>query len=66
MWEKSALQSSTKGAKAGLSPGDVVLEVNRIRVTSPEQFTKLWQESKAPTLLLISRNGRTLFLAANR
>jgi serine protease Do len=57
---------SSKVAEAGLRPGDVILEVNRVRVTSPDQFATLWKDSKEPKLLLVSREGSAIFIATKR
>ncbi|XXX76843.1 Do family serine endopeptidase [Sorangium sp. So ce134] len=54
-------------ARAGLGPGDVILEANRKPVTGPEQ---LKQEVDAagnrPVLLLAWREGRTRFVLVER
>ncbi|MGK3988838.1 DegQ family serine endoprotease [Sorangium sp. So ce136] len=61
------LSPDSPAARAGLGPGDVVLEANRKPVTSPEQ---LRQEVEAtggrPVLLLVWRDGRTRFVLVER
>lgn len=56
---------SGPAAAAGLQRGDVVLEVNRKRVDSAEEFASQVQrqDKDKPTLLLIRRGAQALFLA---
>ena len=56
------LDPQSNAARAGLRPGDVVLEVNRTRITSPQQFQELYGKSKNRVLLLVNRHGSTTFL----
>jgi S1-C subfamily serine protease len=48
--------------RAGLKAGDIVLEVNRTPVKSPEEFEKLYGSSQGTRLLLVYRGGATLFV----
>ncbi len=48
--------------RAGLKAGDVVLEVNRTPVKSPEEFEKLYGNAQGARLLLVYRGGATLFV----
>jgi serine protease Do len=53
-------------ANAGLRPGDVIVEANRDKITSPEEFRKSVERSKgagAPMLLLVNRDGQNLYVA---
>ena len=52
------------GRRAGLRPGDVLLSLNGIAVTSPRQFVHLEQQLPAdrPVPLLVRRQGNNLFL----
>ena len=51
-------------AEAGIQPGDVILEVNRQPVRSPAEIkTALQKSGSRPVLLLVARDGKTLFLA---
>jgi len=51
-------------AEAGIQPGDLILEVNRQPVRSPAEFKSALQKSGSrPVLLLVARDGKTLFLA---
>ena len=51
-------------AEAGIQPGDLILEVNRQPVRSPAEIkTALQKSGSRPVLLLVARDGKTLFLA---
>jgi len=56
------LDPNSNAAHAGLRPGDVVLEVNRVRVDSPQRFQELYSKSKNRVLLLVNRRGSTSYL----
>lgn len=51
-------------AQAGLEEGDVIVEVNRQKVRTPEDMQRaLAASGNRPPLFLINRRGQTLFLA---
>jgi len=54
---------SSNAAEAGLRQGDVIQEVNRRPVKNSSDFERAVRGSNEPTLLLVNRNGNTLFLA---
>ncbi len=49
-------------AQQGLQQGDVIQEVNRQPVRSPEELRNALQKSDRPPLLLINRGGQTVFV----
>ncbi len=54
---------SSAAADAGLQRGDVIQQVNRKSVTNTSDFEQAIGSSKGSTLLLVNRNGSTLYLA---
>lgn len=53
-------------ARAGVQPGDVIVQVNRQPVRSASEIgTALKGASSRPSLLLINRGGQSLFLTVN-
>jgi serine protease Do len=56
---------SSRAAEAGLQAGDVIQQVNRKPVTSVNDFKQMINSAKtdSPVLLLVYRQGSTLFLA---
>ncbi len=62
------VEPGTAAATAGLTPGDVVTEVNGIAVINQESFTSAVMKVKAGTLLkmLVLRGGTTTFVAMPR
>lgn len=59
-----AIDSGSAAAKGGIRRGDVLIEVNRMKVTSVEEATKAVEKGKGKTLLmLVHRRGSNLFVA---
>jgi Do/DeqQ family serine protease len=59
-----ALDPNGPAAQAGLQAGDVVQQVNRQPVRSPDDIRNLLSKSgDQPPLLLINRGGQTIFVA---
>jgi serine protease Do len=56
---------ASRAAEAGLKPGDVIQQVNHLPVTNVNEYTKAVGAStkEGPVLLLVDRNGATMFLA---
>ena len=55
-------------AEAGIRRGDVILEVNRTKVTDFESLTGILKKDKnsGSILFLINRGGRTIFIAVSK
>ncbi len=51
---------------AGLEPGNVILEVNKTKIQSLEGFNKAYKENERRTLLLVSRDGGTVYMILSR
>jgi serine protease Do len=60
------IQPGSPAARMGLRPGDVILEVNRERVGSIQEFSQAYQKSDDRALFLVFRDDSTLFLAASK
>jgi serine protease Do len=60
----TAVAPGSKAAESGLRRGDVIQEVNRKPVQNKEQFDAAMRKSGENPLLLVNRQGNTLFLAA--
>jgi membrane-associated protease RseP (regulator of RpoE activity) len=63
----SGVRPGSPAAEAGLSRGDVILEVNRHAVKSAAELQKMIDKAKAGAnlLFLVRRSGNNLFLAMN-
>jgi serine protease Do len=59
----SNIDPSSKMADSGLQKGDVIQEVNHKPVTNVSEFQKAISQSGTEPLLLVNRQGRTLFIA---
>jgi serine protease Do len=57
------VRESSPAAEAGLRRGDVIQEVNRKPVNNTSDFERSLADSKEENLLLVNRNGSTLYLA---
>jgi serine protease Do len=60
------LEQRSSAAKAGLRPGDVVLELNRAAVDSLAKFKELYAKAAGDVLLLVQRRGGTVFLVVRK
>lgn len=58
------VEPDSPGDAAGLQPGDLILEINRVRVTTANQVRRVLEKTKPdePTLLLIKRDGGTRYV----
>jgi serine protease Do len=62
----SQVEPESAAARAGLRPGDVVLEIDRQPVADPRAFHRLLSEARGPVLVLVQRRNNTLFLVIKR
>jgi serine protease Do len=62
----TSVAPGSPAARAGLRPGDVVLEVNREKVDSLERFKQLYGSAKGSVLMLVHRAGNTIYVVARR
>jgi Do/DeqQ family serine protease len=60
------VQSGGRAADAGLRPGDVIVEIDRKPVSSPNAVRTALENGSRPALLLVQRGPRTLFLTLER
>lgn len=60
------LEPNSAAAKAGLRPGDVVLELNRAPVESLAKFKEMYGKASGDVLLLVQRRGTTVFLVVRK
>jgi len=60
------MDSRSEAARAGLRPGDVVLELNRTRLATPADLQRIWQSNKGNLLALILRKGTTNYIVIKR
>jgi serine protease Do len=58
--------AGSPAARAGLRPGDVLMEVNRKPVATVREFEELYGKTKGNVLLLLYRAGSTVFVVVRR
>ena len=58
----TGIDPSSAAADSGLQRGDVIQEVNRQPVKNTSDFERAMRNSKEETLLLVNREGRTLYV----
>ncbi len=60
------VQPGGPAARAGIQPGDVILEVNRATIESVSRFNQTFAAARGQVLLLIYRRGHTVFTILNK
>jgi serine protease Do len=60
------LSPQSPAAKAGLRPGDVVVELNRVAVDSLAKFKAQYAKATGDVLLLVQRHGATVFMVVRK
>ena len=56
------VEPESPAAQIGLVPGDLILEINRQEVKTPEEFAEQYRKSEGTILLLINRKGNNYFV----
>ncbi|HWC99059.1 MAG TPA: DegQ family serine endoprotease [Candidatus Sulfopaludibacter sp.] len=59
----TAVDPNSKAAESGLKRGDVIQEVNHKAVRNTQDFESAMRTTKDATLLLVNRQGNTMYLA---
>jgi serine protease Do len=62
----SGIEAGSAVARSGLRTGDVILEVNRHKITTIAELEREWKRTKGSTLVVVSRAGTTLFVVVRR
>jgi len=62
----SDLARNSPAARAGLRPGDVLMEVNRKPVTTVREFADAYGKARGTVLLLVHRHGSTAYIVVKR
>jgi serine protease Do len=60
------IEPRSSAAGTGLRPGDVILEVNRTETPSVDTFRKAASKNEGRALVLVYRDGVTIFLSLSR
>ncbi|MGA1826213.1 MAG: DegQ family serine endoprotease [bacterium] len=60
------IKQESPAQRSGLQPGDLILEINRKKVSTVDGFRKEYKKSTNSILLLIHRQGMTLYLVLKK
>jgi serine protease Do len=61
-----AIEPGSPAAAAGLRAGDLILEMDKKPVTSPEDVAAAWRDAKGPIAVSVLREGRTFYAVLKR
>ncbi|MDA3864469.1 MAG: DegQ family serine endoprotease [Deltaproteobacteria bacterium] len=62
----TSVQRGFQAWTAGLRPGDVVIKLNRKKVDSASQFDQRFNKVKSPVVLLVYRDGKTIYFVIRK
>jgi serine protease Do len=62
----SSVDPDSAAARAGLRPGDVIVEANRVEIDTPKQLKDALGTSNESAVLLVQRGDGTLYLAIEK
>lgn len=57
------VEENSIATRTGLKAGDVILEINGVKISNTKQWDKLKKRSLQALVMLISRDGRTFFVS---
>jgi serine protease Do len=60
------VENGSPGAKAGLRPGDIIVEVNRRPVADANAFAQVYKQRSGIALLLVHRGDSTVYIVVKR
>ena len=59
----SSVEEGSVAARGGIREGDILLEINGVRLKDPSDLEKAASSGRASTVLLVWREGRTFFVS---
>jgi serine protease Do len=62
----AGLSPDSPAARAGLRPGDVILEIARKPVTTPDDVQRLYKASAGPAAALVMRHGASTYVVLKK
>lgn len=58
----TSIERGSQGQKIGLQPGDVILEVNKVKMTTLAEWDKVMNAKNKALAMLVRRGGTTIFI----